>query len=60
MTDKELLYIDDALNHARLFSTKSSTYANSIQDQQLKQFAMELANKQKQIYDALHSLLTNK
>ncbi len=60
MTDKELLYIDDALNNAKLVSTKCSNFANSLQDPQLKKFAMDLANKQKQIYDSLYKLLNNR
>ena len=38
MTTKELLYIEDALGHAKYFQTKCQETANQIQDTELPSF----------------------
>lgn len=36
MTEKELLYIEDALSHEQYFQTKCNETMKQIQDQELK------------------------
>ena len=57
MTDKELLYVDDALSHSRFLQTQCSDCASKIQDQSLKAFVEELGRKHEEIFGSLYSLL---
>ena len=57
MTEKELLYIQDAISHAKHMHTKCTNLANQIQDQQLKTFAQNIAQRHQQIYNSFYQLL---
>lgn len=57
MTDKELLYIEDALEHEQYFQTKFSEAATQIKDGELKKSVEEIKNKHQQIYQSLFTLL---
>ena len=57
MTDKELLYIEDALEHEQYFQTKFSEAADQIKDGELKKSVEEIKNKHQQIYQSLFTLL---
>ncbi|MGN0528839.1 MAG: hypothetical protein ACI4IE_06865 [Eubacterium sp.] len=57
MTDKELLYIEDALEHEQYFQTKFSETASQIKDGELKNSVEDIKNKHQQIYQSLFALL---
>lgn len=57
MTQKELLYIEDALSHESYFKTKCSETINQIQDPELKSFVQEMAQQHSQTFDNFYSLL---
>ncbi len=57
MTDKELMYVDDALSHARFLQTQCSDCASKLTDQSLKSFVKELATKHGEVFGSLYGLL---
>lgn len=57
MTNKELLYIEDALGHAQYFQTKCNETASQIQDPQLKTCVQQIAQKHQQIFQSFYGLL---
>ncbi len=57
MTEKELLYIEDALSHEKYFQTKCNETINQIQDQSLKKSVQEIAQKHNQTFQNFYSLL---
>ena len=57
MTTKELLYIEDALGHARYFQTQCQNTAESIQDPALKTWVQEMEQKHKQLFEGFYGLL---
>lgn len=57
MTDKELLYIEDALEHEQYFQTKFCETASQIKDGELKNSVEDIKNKHQQIYQSLFALL---
>ena len=57
MTTKELLYIEDALGHAKYVQTKCQETANHIQDTELKGFVQQMGQKHQQIFQSFYGLL---
>lgn len=57
MSPKELLYIEDALNHEMNMEKCCNSHSNMLQDGELKTFVQQLAAKHRQNYDKLFSLL---
>lgn len=57
MTTKELLYIEDALGHAKFFHTKCNEIANQLQDPGLRSCVEEMAQKHQQIFQNFLELL---
>ena len=57
MTNKELLYIEDALGHAQDFQTKCNETASQIQDAELKTCVQQMAQKHQQIFQSFYDLL---
>lgn len=57
MTNKELLYIEDALGHAQYFQTKCNETASQIQDAELKTCVQQMAQKHQQIFQSFYNLL---
>ncbi len=57
MTDKELLYLEDALEHEQYFQTKFNETASKIKDGELKNSVEDIKNKHQQIYQNLFTLL---
>ncbi len=57
MTTKELLYVEDALGHAKYFQTKCQETASQIQDTELKSYVTKLAEKHQQIFQNFYGLL---
>lgn len=57
MTSKELLYVEDALGHAKTMETTCSNFAAQLQDPELKSFVQGLAVKHKNCFDSFFNLL---
>jgi len=57
MTEKELLYVEDAISNARLAETKCNYWASQLTDKNLQNYARQLADRHKQIYTAVYQLL---
>ena len=57
MTNKELLYIEDALGHAKYFQTQWQETANQIQDAELKSLVNQMAQKHQKIFTSFYNLL---
>ena len=57
MTNKELLYIEDALGHAKYFQEKCKETANQIQDVELKRYVEQIGEKNQQIFNSFYGLL---
>ena len=57
MTDKELLYVQDALGHEQYFQTQCREAANQLQDAELRSFAQQLEQQHRNIFQNLYSLL---
>ena len=57
MTNKELLYVEDALGHEQYFQTKCSEISTQITDSELKETAQKMQNKHQQIFSSFMNLL---
>ncbi len=57
MTNKELLYVEDALGHEQYISTQCRETCNQIQDAELKSFAESLEQRHKNLFSGFMSLL---
>ena len=57
MTTKELLYVEDALGHAKYFQSKCKETANQLQDAELKAYVEQMAQKHQQIFQSFYGLL---
>ena len=57
MTDKELLYIEDALGHEQYFQTKCKETAENLSDPELKRCVEDLTTRHAQIFRQFYSLL---
>ena len=57
MTNKELLYIEDALGHAKYFQAQCAESANKIQDSELKNFVSGMVQKHQTIFSSFYNLL---
>lgn len=57
MTTKELLYLEDALGHQKLFIDQCRETAQKLEDRDLKNYVEQIAAKQTEIYGRLYGLL---
>ncbi len=57
MTNKELLYIEDALGHENIMKTCSKTTASQLKDVNLSTYMGELEQKHTQIFNKFLNLL---
>ena len=57
MSPKELMYIEDALSHEQFLAAQCRQAAQALQNQQLRQYATELANKHDQLFQTLYQLV---
>ena len=57
MTDKELLYIEDALGHEQYFQQKCKETAQSLTDPELKTCVENLSTRHLTIFNRFYSLL---
>jgi len=57
MSDKELLYVEDALNQLSLFKKKCENYANQMQDQELKAYLRDVAQRCHTLFNQIYKVL---
>ena len=57
MTNKELLYIEDALGHEKYFKTKCQECSAQLQDGELKNLVTDLTQKHGEIINGFYQLL---
>ncbi len=57
MSPKELLYIEDALGHAKQMQTSCTDFASQIKDPELKSFVSGLSTKHSECFTKFYSLL---
>lgn len=57
MTEKELLYVEDALGHEQHFQTQCQSVSDQLQDAELKRFSRELEQKHRTIFQSFYDLL---
>ncbi|MBQ7847127.1 MAG: hypothetical protein IJ344_02470 [Clostridia bacterium] len=57
MSPKELLYIEDALQHAKFLQEQCTTAASQVQDTHLKQCLTTMAEKHRQTFQSFISLV---
>ncbi len=57
MSPKELLYIEDALGHAQFLTTQCQEAIQNLQDSDLKNYAQQMVDKHKQIFNRFYQLV---
>ena len=57
MTNKELLYVEDALGHETFMKSCSTKTANKLQDPTLSAYMTELTEKHTEIFNSFFNLL---
>ena len=57
MTEKELLYIEDALGHEKYFKDKCTETIANLQDPELKNLVSTMLEKHGKIYQSFYNLL---
>jgi cAMP phosphodiesterase len=58
VTEKELMYIEDVLEHEKDLQNICEYYANEVSNQETKDFLISLLNFQEQNYEKLYGLLS--
>ena len=57
MSPKELLYIEDALGHAKFMQTKCQETAQQVQDAELKNCVQQMATKHQDLFNQFYQLV---
>ena len=57
MTQKELLYIEDALSHTQFFNKKAKEGLNSLKNENLKDLAYDLVEWSAELMDRIYELV---
>ncbi len=57
MTNKELLYVEDALGHEQYFQTRCNEVMNQMQDADLKMCVQQMAQRHSQLFQSFYGLL---
>jgi len=57
MSPKELLYLEDALNHERFLKTQCLEAMNSLQDPELRGYVQQMMNKHQQLFQSLYQTI---
>ena len=57
MTEKELLYVEDALQHLNDMKAKFETYNQVLNNPELNNFISEVCEKQEQLFQNFFNLL---
>ncbi len=54
MSPKELIYLEDALNHEKFLKTQCEQAAQALMDPELKSYAQQLANTHSQLFQQFY------
>jgi hypothetical protein len=57
MTTKELLYVEDALNHVQYLMTQYRSAAGELRDQHLRSEALRMADEQQKLFTSFYNLV---
>lgn len=57
MSPKELLYIEDALQHAKFLEEQCNTAASQVTDPKLQAVLRNMAEKHRQTFSSFYSLV---
>lgn len=57
MTNKELLYVDDALGHEKFMKTCATNATSQLTDPTLSSYMNQLVDKHNEIYQKFYNLL---
>lgn len=57
MTEKELLYVQDALGHEQYFQTQCKEISGQLQDPELKSCIEQMSSKHTEIFNSFFGLL---
>ena len=57
MTNKELLYVEDALGHEQYVQSQCCRTAQALQDQELQGFVQQLEQSHRSIFQSFYGLL---
>ena len=57
MTNKELLYVEDALGHEQYFQSRCCQTVKALQDQELQSFVQQLEQSHRAIFQSFYGLL---
>ena len=57
MTPKEVLYVEDALNHVQFMQQQCCEAASCLQDEALKQQVQQMLDKNHQTFQQFYSLV---
>lgn len=57
MTEKELLYVQDALSHEQYFQTQCKETSSKIQDPELKSCVQQMGQKHSELFRSFYGLL---
>lgn len=57
MSPKELLYVEDALCHAKFLESQCITAASQVTDPKLKNCLNQMAEKHRQTFSSFYSLV---
>lgn len=57
MTEKELLYVEDALGHEQYFQTKCKQTAQDLKNAKLRACVEDMAKKHQQLFQSFYDLL---
>lgn len=57
MTQKELLYVEDALGHEQYFQAQCAETARQLQDTALRASVEEMGRKHQQLFQSFYDLL---
>lgn len=57
MSEKELLYLEDALQHEQFLRTQCTDCATKLQDPELKNFVSGMAQTHTEIFKTLYNTL---
>lgn len=59
MTDKELLYIEDALGHEKFLKQACCEASSQVTDQNLRSMIEDLEQRHDRLFNTLYSLLNH-
>lgn len=57
MSPKELLYLEDALEHETFLKSQCRQAAQTLQNPELKNYVNQLANRHEQLFQKLYQLV---